>query len=154
MMRMSDTIDVSSFTKTPKLIEPAYAAGIFDADGCIGIYEAMKNNQHRRYMRIQVMVAGMHGGMLGQFKLRYGGSVCYQSELCKQWRQDSKEKVRIFLEEIRPFSIVKAKQIDVGLRFLSIPRSSREPNHRIEREELRALIKELKKEVVPYESEA
>lgn len=134
------------------MIEPAYAAGVFDADGCIGIYEAMKNNEYRRYMRIQVMIANLHGRMLGEFKLRYGGSVCYQAGECKQWRQDSKDKVRIFLEEIQPFCIVKAKQVDVGLQFLSIPKASRDPADRVERERLRVLIRELKREVVPYES--
>lgn len=131
------------------MIEPAYAAGVFDADGCIGIYEAMKNNEYKRYIRIQVMVANNHGGMLLEFKNRYGGSVCYAGAVCKQWRQDSKEKVRLFLEEIYPFSITKRDQIEIGLKFLSIPRGSRDPLDRDLRASLRLEIARLKKEVVP-----
>lgn len=131
--------------------EAAYAAGIFDADGCVGIYEAMKNDEQRRYLRIQVMVANNNGELMRWFRSRYRGSVCYASGTCMQWRQDSRERVRVFLEEIHPHSIVKRKQIEVGLRLLAIPKGSRLEEHRQLRTELREQIAKLKKEVVPYE---
>jgi hypothetical protein len=133
-------------------MEAAYVAGIFDADGCVGIYEAIKNNEYRRYMRCQVMVANNNGLLMWEFKHQYGGSVCYTSSTCMQWRQDSKDKVRIFLEDILPFLIVKKKQAVVALELLSIPKNSRELQHRELRDQLRIQIAALKKEVVPYES--
>lgn len=130
----------------------AYAAGIFDADGCIGIYEAMKHDNRRRYMRIQVMVANNDGTLMRFLKDHFGGSINYRTAKCMQWRQDSREKVRIFLEAIRPYTIVKTAQIDVGLEFLSITKHSRDADDRALRVELRERIALLKKEVVPYES--
>jgi len=94
-----------------------YAAGIFDGEGCTGVYRNRKG-----YYFIQAVVSNTNLELLEWFAQRLGGNVSnkiYWTGNRKGYYQWSCSGLRAlaFLREIQPYSIVKRKIIEVVLQF-------------------------------------
>jgi intein-encoded DNA endonuclease-like protein len=119
---------------------PEYAAGFFDADGCVGAYSRTQGT--RPY--VNVTVANNCHEVLEQFKLEYGGCIERRAgKKCMCWRITGSTTTRPFLTQILPFAVVKKEQIKLALEILDLPKFDR--STRAHHFELATRLKELKR---------
>lgn len=133
-------------------MEAAYLAGLFDGEGTVAIYEssAMRPDGIRRPIWIyQVQIANTYAPVLSQIAFQIGGNVVLKSRGKDNWRQGfvwrlCGDPAAEFLRLIRPFSIIKADEIDEALRFrsLCLPRRQFQSDGQIA--EKRAVVVKLK----------
>ncbi len=103
----------------------SYWAGLFDGGGWVRIsgYKPNKKSNHTRY-QIMMGITMTHRPVLELIHQEFGGSFSTPKTPPKNpnhrnsygWTLASQKAV-VFLKRIRPYSIVKAKEIDVALEL-------------------------------------
>ncbi len=105
----------------------AWAAGVFDGEGCVSVIRwEQRKGDGPIYLNhvLTVTVVNTDIEMLKKLQKMFGGSIH-----CRSKRDDHPREIyswqansgkRLFLETIRPFSITKARQIDIALEFLEV----------------------------------
>ena len=99
----------------------AYAAGLFDGEGCVLIAYPRTGNG-RRYHRLDVSIAQIDSRPLRWLRDRYGGHLTANPKrnqsvrIVWHWRVNDRT-AEAFLKSILPFSILKSAQIEVALEF-------------------------------------
>jgi hypothetical protein len=98
-----------------KVKDRAYAAGVLDSDGCIGLV------RNRRRWIPNVRVTNLSLPLLYWFKERWRGSVLQNKGArgVPEWAQRGPHLIQAFLEDVRPYLIVKAKQADILLAYFA-----------------------------------
>jgi hypothetical protein len=105
--------------------ELAYAAGILDGEGTIGLgtsYNKYKERKYKRY-RLQCRIVNTDARMVLWLREKFGG---YMAIIPKspprmeryEWRLQDK-KAASFLELVEPYSVIKKEQIKIALDFRS-----------------------------------
>lgn len=105
-------------------ISPEYAAGFFDGEGCVSITITGKNRQ----TKLRVMVVNTDPRILETFRLTFGGCLSKPRTLGKGWKAFrvltfNGDEAEAFLLKIKPFSLIKIKQINLALEFKAFMRS-------------------------------
>ena len=95
-----------------------YLAGIFDGEGCVTFY---KQSSCKEAYSLVVQVKMTDKRIPGILQTRFGGKVTVQfpkgnKQTAYCWRLCSGEAAK-FLQEMKPFLIVKAEQAEIGIRF-------------------------------------
>lgn len=106
-----------------KPTDAAWAAGIVDGEGCIGIYRVVQTGYPGRFAyRVTVTVGNTDPRMLERLRAVFGGSLytAKRSETGRkpmwQWLVINADAVAM-LKAIRPYLVVKGDQADVALRY-------------------------------------
>lgn len=100
----------------------AYIAGLFDGEGCVFI-SRKKSSGVSPSFGLHVSVSNCHHGILELLKRTYGGYVKHYVETRLNqrdwftWQLSGGRMAASFLTNIRPYSIIKAEEIDVALEF-------------------------------------
>lgn len=104
-------------------IDIAYAAGIFDGEGCLYISPASKRQTHR----LSVQVTNTHTGLLEWFKGRWGGAIYelvgnrrHGWAICWTWAINRLDEQADFLKAVQPHLKVKGDQAAIAIRFLEV----------------------------------
>lgn len=87
----------------------AWLAGFFDGEGCVYISKNGKS--------IQISITQKNTNCLFLIKQKFGGSVSHKGSGCSVWRTSDKRTVLKFLRAIRPYSIEKSADIEIGIAF-------------------------------------
>ncbi len=103
----------------------AYAAGVMDSDGCIGIgREARSDRPYPHYFRVNVRVAQTELGALVWFKETFGGNIYRQNQpteenpkICYCWQSRKRGLIEPFLSGIIPYLKIKREQAETCLKF-------------------------------------
>ena len=127
-------------------VEAAYIAGFFDGEGCI---HAVGNGRRR----IVITFAQRHAGILSYIHrtLGIGKLITHKSKrwgVSYRYRIDTMGEAEEFIRAILPYSILKRRQLELGLEYIGtgswkgrqVPESVQSERRRIARE-----MKELKK---------
>lgn len=102
--------------------EAAWAAGLFDGEGCIMI----SSNNHRWY-RLTVKIGMCHKPALEKLNRLWPGRfrrklpTHYSKKVAWYWILESKNAAQ-FLKVICPYSVVKRDEIELALQFHNRPR--------------------------------
>lgn len=102
----------------------AYFAGLFDGEGCVYI-SRKKSTGVSPSFGLHVNVSNCHRGVLELLERLYGGYVKHYTETRVNqrdwftWQLSGGKMAAKFLQDIRPFSIIKADQINLGLEFVN-----------------------------------
>lgn len=80
----------------------AYAAGLFDGEGCV----SCNWNDHTSPTAI-VMIVNLHEGCLKWCHERFGGNLCTRENGIFQWAISNKEEIRVFLSAVLPYLQIK-----------------------------------------------
>ena len=107
------------------MIDPLYAAGFFDGEGCINLMETGPKSSWKRPI-LRLMITNTFPGILEKFKESYGGNIhWYQAKGNRKirgtWSIVEGPAVK-FLETIKPYLIVKAKQSELAIQFWELVR--------------------------------
>jgi len=100
------------------LVELAYAAGIIDGEGCIGISQP----RNRGFYSLNVEVAMTDPKPIKFFSDKFGGrfeikkSKTSTGRTIYRWSLQS-EKAQEFLRSISPFIVAKTEQVETALEF-------------------------------------
>jgi hypothetical protein len=123
-------------------IDRAYLAGLFDGEGTVAIYESwapLKDGGRRPIWIYQVQIANTCLRVLDHVRRLCGGAVVRKSRGKAHWRQGHVwrlcgEDAAVFMATIRPYSIVKAEEMDEAIQFraLCLPRGRRQTDAEIE----------------------
>lgn len=103
-------LQIPNFTPTEKL---AYIAGIFDGEGCV----TCQRNAGNPYP--VVTITSLNDTVLYLFQQEFGGHVNHYKQpandkMCGRWAVSGLGIVK-FLEQIKPYSIIKKGPIEFGL---------------------------------------
>ena len=100
----------------PTEILKSYLAGYFDGEGCV--YITSKISRHR----LEVSITSTDVAPLKLLKDIYGGFLCSRGPRDgnkNQWNwQLRDQRAGKFIEDILPYSIIKAPQLHLGLEYL------------------------------------
>lgn len=102
--------------------EAAYAAGLFDGEGCVLIaYPRSGNKSRRRYHRLDVSVSNTDIRALVWLKEHFEGRINKLSRFGRsrdawQWRAND-GTAETFLQTILPFVIIKREQVEIAIAF-------------------------------------
>lgn len=115
--------------------EIAYLAGFFDGEGCVSILRFAEKRRAATYFayRLQVRIGNTNLEVLEWIQSKFGGTIYDQVRSVPGNRKPfwawhtSGHKAKTFLEMIEPFVIVKRRQIQVALQFLSLGRHQHVP---------------------------
>ena len=100
----------------------AYIAGLFDGEGCVSISRKKSTGVNPSY-GLNVSVSNCHRGVLELLQRIYGGYVKHYIETRPNqrnwftWQLSGGKMAASFLADIRPYSIIKAEEIDLALEF-------------------------------------
>lgn len=104
------------------MAEAAYAAGIFDGEGHVGI-TVTKNGRGEPYHRLMVNVTNTNLEVIQWLFERFDGCIHNPRYFAQEtWREAhrwtaSDGRAMRFLEEIQPFLIIKKEQARLGIEF-------------------------------------
>lgn len=87
----------------------AYLAGFFDGEGCVYLLP--------RGRTIQVSLTQKKPQVLYLVQQEFGGKVTLHSRGCYRWRCNGRPESLKFLRAIRPYSIVKRYDVEVGIAY-------------------------------------
>ena len=99
-------------------MENAYAAGLFDGEGCISICGPLQ----RGGANLRVVLGNTYKPILEQLKAQFGGSVGLgrRATVCRltlwQWTLSGDKAVR-FLEIVFPYLVIKKEQAQIAFEF-------------------------------------
>lgn len=148
----------------------AYAAGIFDGEGYIGIDSICISNGKRRiaHLGLRIVISQKDGIIMDWLKDNFGGNVYKQRNGSKyyihRWRIHSDSADR-FLRFIYPYVLIKKPQVEFALSFNKERKERIKANNRsmlngrftrLTEEELqwrinkKAELSEMKKQYSPY----
>lgn len=143
----------------------AYAAGIFDGEGCVDIYSASTSKLSKSpSLMLRVVISQKDGKIMNWLKDNFGGNVVKsRKDIYYIYRWDIRSQAaKKFLLAIYPFSIIKKNQIKVALEYESIKEKylltlkGHQGWRRLSEEEIKARLEikqrlsDLKKEYAPY----
>jgi len=105
----------------------AYWAGLFDGEGSVIIQLPARS---LRYFTLRATLANTHEGVVRGLQAAWGGSVSRAHYESREPRilytfSISGVPAAAFLRAIRPWSVIKAKQIDLGIEFQMAKRDAR-----------------------------
>jgi len=104
-----------------------YITGLFDGEGCISSTLTYTKGKYEKYPRIavQLSITNQHKGVLLEVMNICGGSVSLKESNtgCYVWKLTGKNNMKVFLESIKPFSIIKRDQIELALLFIETLRT-------------------------------
>ena len=111
-----------------------YMAGFFDGEGCIGINKAPSKRVRDRY-RVEVQINQVDRRPLVLFQERYGGTLSKHERSKKnpKWQDIwhwliSDRRAKALIKDLLPYCIVKKRDLEVALDYLSLPNFDRTPN--------------------------
>ena len=100
----------------------AYAAGIFDGEGYVGIDRGSPSSGKEKRINycLRVVISQKDGAIMYWLKNNFGGNVYSQRNGTKysiyRWRIHSEGAAR-FLEAVLPYVIIKKPQVEFALSF-------------------------------------
>lgn len=109
----------------------AYAAGLFDGEGYVGIDSVCISSGKRKiaHLGLRVVISQKDGAIMDWLKENFGGNVYRQRNADKyyihRWRIHS-TKALDFLKFILPYSIIKKQQIGFAISFHETKKSRKE----------------------------
>lgn len=121
-------------------LELAWAAGIFDGEGCISIGKVPPNSKNglRNYSyRLTLKVTMGSKETVDRFSLIVGDGTSFLHQKGTDRVSDSysfvaqSRKTAPILQALRPYLITKAQEADIAIQFLALPdckRGGRQPN--------------------------
>lgn len=118
--------EVAPVRVVPTREDVAYAAGLFDGEGCVSIGVSGRNKQRPAY-RVQVVVAMTDHNVLRWLQERWGGTIYKQKRHAEhhrpgwQWHLSEGEAIA-FLEKLRLYLKIKGPATDNALPFLWLKR--------------------------------
>jgi hypothetical protein len=110
----------------------AYAAGIIDGEGTIGIYGHRKNASKYKYSDLVVQVANTKVELIQWLQFKFGGKFCFfQPHRLRQssfynWRLYNKKAVE-FIKLILPYLKIKRANAELAIEYQS--RKGRKGQH-------------------------
>ena len=119
-------------------LNTAYVAGFMDGEGCVRIDKSFPTKRSTHY-KLQVIIGNTDLKPLSKIQEKYGGRVDtrrHGKATLSYWTIYGDPATK-FLEDIRPYAITKAEQIDVALEFQRTKiRFIPAPGRKISQEEL------------------
>lgn len=112
----------------------AYVAGILDGEGHFVAMWCAKRPNGVRYPNIRVAITNTNTILLKHLKKLFGGTVqkAGKNDLsrlqCYYWRP---ENTKEFLKLMKPYVMLKRRQLEVALAFYSLPYGSTEKKNRL-----------------------
>jgi hypothetical protein len=112
-----------------------YIAGFFDGEGSVSIYQPSKSKKPTLFqMSASLCQKVENASLLLELKAKYGGGLTVRRNSrtnprwsdCLIWSVSAR-KAEVFLRDIQPFSLVKARQIAVALAFMEQRRPQGRP---------------------------
>lgn len=103
----------------PDLDDNAYAAGLFDGEGCVQLY--YRQSRHARHaLNTALSVSGVDLRPLNWLRERWGGTITIYDGSRENRRAVGRwiiysEQADRFAHDIRPFLLVKLEQVDLWL---------------------------------------
>jgi len=103
-----------------KKLNARYVAGLFDGEGCIGIWKRFRKNTIEHFLSVDV--TNSHRDVIYRLKKQFRGHVCIDMPKFKthrisyRWRSSGPIALS-FLTQIYPHLIIKRKQAKLGIRF-------------------------------------
>lgn len=103
-------------------LEAAYAAGLFDGEGHIGI-TVTKNGRGEKYHRLQVNVTNTNITVIHWLFERFGGCIHNPRYFTSEnWREAHRwtiadGKASSFLQTVLPYLIIKKSQAELAIEF-------------------------------------
>lgn len=119
----------------------SYLAGLFDGEGCITVNHL--KYKHKSQFVLHIQVTNAYLPLLSTLKHLFGGQVvdytknrsCIYTWICRA------NKALVFLGRVYPHSIVKAKQIELGIFFQKNIRKI----SKLQKQRIRRKLQELKR---------
>jgi hypothetical protein len=102
--------------------EQAYAAGIFDGEGHVGIV-VTKNGRGEVYHRLMLNVTNTNAEIIQWLFDRWDGCIHSPRYFAKEeWREANRwtvsdKRAMKFLTDVLPFLIIKKEQAEIGISF-------------------------------------
>lgn len=100
----------------------AYTAGLFDAEGCIGLYLSAQKTTGTRKIQSAVVIANVHLPVIKWLQSTFGGAYTkntpQKGRPWYQWRAG--EGAARFLSELLPYLHVKRKEAELILRYFEV----------------------------------
>jgi len=102
------------------MVSIEYAAGFFDGEGCVN---CSTNKSGSPFIR--TLVVNTNTEILEMFKQRWGGDINANYKPKAHWKQAytwrlSHNAAGVFLQDIQPFLVIKAKQCELALEFIAM----------------------------------
>ena len=97
-----------------------YIAGFFDGEGCICLSDSKYEGYHSYHLK--TTIAQNNKEILVEIQKIFGGKVYHSRAKAYFLAIQKKTEVKIFLESILPFLILKKKQAEIALIYLSLDR--------------------------------
>lgn len=104
----------------------AYAAGLIDGEGCIGIFKSNAKSHHPTYSaRVDVGMTTKAATVLQSLRREYGGTISRSREATERWAEAqcwsvSGSAAAKMLSRIAPYLRMKGEQAEVALRVEQI----------------------------------
>jgi hypothetical protein len=103
-------------------MDPTYAAGFFDGEGCISVSRYVPPNWDRPVYLLEASVTHTYRPVVEMLAMHWGGNISpYKRRMPHHkdrwhWKLHGDGLVR-FLQDIQPFLIEKAPQVEMALQF-------------------------------------
>ena len=128
-----------------KETEASYYAGLFDGEGCVGIYldrSKIYKALPRHYL--QVIITNTNVTVLMDLKNQFNGCLTTHKQHPTSWGKKriywwrlSGKGAKEFLETIYPYSRIKRQEIEIAIRFQSIAERGARVEHYDEMDTIR-----------------
>lgn len=108
----------------PSELDRAWVAGFFDGEGCIFVARSRhKGMKHGVHYRVSASISLTHLPTLERLQSLFGGNIHRNNWLSKvpgrksiwQWVLSGAGTVQTFLRSIRPFSVTKLEEVELGI---------------------------------------
>ena len=96
----------------------AYLAGLFDGEGCIGLFWPRTSD----LPYLQVSITQKNKALLEPLPLEWGGSI-YNIKSAWQWRIGDSKVITKFLEALYPYTTLRAREMEIALSLCKLSRS-------------------------------
>jgi len=100
-----------------------YTAGLFDGEGSVSIVVRNYRKDNRPFYSLAIQLTNTHYGIVESLKETWSGHVYSEHHKNRQrmyykWMLLGKNGLS-FLEAVLPFSIIKQRQVNIGIEFIS-----------------------------------
>lgn len=101
--------------------ELAYAAGVIDSDGWIGISKNARPSGTYRYTT-HISVVNTSMALMNWLEERFGGNIINQPRVSENhkttyyWRSSDDSAMEV-LRQVRPYLVIKTMQADIAIKF-------------------------------------
>ncbi len=108
-------------------LDLAYLSGIFDGEGCIGIYRDLTRRKATKkpqtsYRYLRVSVSNTHAGTVNTFLEEWGGFSVRKRrrganhKICFEWWVTGLSAL-VFLRDVQPYLRIKKEEAQIAIRF-------------------------------------